>query len=165
MSSTWNPTVVPTILFQTYIESVFKNFGMVTHTTFSLHHDPGSTNLLGRHAPMVWAQDFRVLQVICSSGDHSRQLSKQLQGYIEIQNFGSVKLSRPYLVYQSCLLPSDCGALHSNLTWPVERNRPTNSGTQDVLTYITSIYITKNKPSVMLSLKLSKVWLYKQLDR
>ena len=51
--------------------------------------------------------------------------------------------------------------LDNILTSPLERNRPTNTGTQDVLTYITSIYITKNRASVMLSLKLSKVWLYK----
>ena len=29
--------------------------------TFSLHHDPGKANLLGWHAPKVFAQDFRVL--------------------------------------------------------------------------------------------------------
>ena len=60
----WNLTVlygeqvVQTIVYYTYIGLVFNNYGTVAH------HDQGETNLLGRHAPKVWAQDFRVLSII-----------------------------------------------------------------------------------------------------
>ena len=39
---------------------VFNNYVTVAQTPFPLHHDPELTNRLGRHAPEVLAQDYRV---------------------------------------------------------------------------------------------------------
>ena len=59
MSSTQNPTVLygvqvlQTIVYYTYMGTVFNNFGTVTKTILSLHHDAWYANMIGRVAPKV----------------------------------------------------------------------------------------------------------------
>ena len=79
------------------------------------------------------------------------KLSRSIFNQAGNKNYQCLTLNIKVACYHPTLEIYTQSHLEYILTSPLERNRPTNTGTQNVLTYLTKIYITKNKPSVMLS--------------